>query len=143
MRNLIPLAELTLVLTAAASAQAPAGGLLATVEIPRAVLAGGAPLAPGTYELRLTGERPEPLVGQAPDAREWVELVVGGTVVARELAEILRDDALPAAGASSQPVPTGVRVDLLQGGEFLRVSVKRDDGTRYLLHFPIPGAEPA
>ncbi len=143
MRIPLSVAALTVALTLSASAQAPAGSLLATVEIPRAVLAGGQPLAPGTYELRLTGERPEPLVGQAPDAREWVELVAGGTVVGRELAEILRDDALPAMGASSQPVTTGVRVDLLQGGEFLRVSVKREDGTRYLLHFPIPGAEPA
>jgi hypothetical protein len=143
MRNLMSLAALAVTLFTTASAQAPAANVLATVEIPLAVLAGGEPLAPGTYELRLTGERPAPLVGQAPDAREWVELAAGGMVVARELAEILRDSALPEAGASSRPVPTGVRVDLLQGGEFLRVSVKRDDGTRYLLHFPVPGAEPA
>ena len=143
MRYLLSLATLVVTLLATASAQAPAGNVLATVEIPRAVLAGGQPLAPGTYELRLTGERPEPLVGQAPDAREWVDLVADGAVVARELAEILRDGSLPAEGASSRPVPTGVRVDVLRGGEFLRVSVKRDDGTRYLLHFPIPGAEPA
>jgi hypothetical protein len=131
------------VLAVSVAGQVPAGEVLATVKIPRAVLAGGAPLAPGTYELRLTGERPESLVGQAPDARAWVELVPEGTVVAREMAEVLRDTSLPATGASSQPVPTGVRVDLLQGGEFLRVSIKRDDGTRYLIHFPIPGAGPA
>ena len=127
----------------AAPAVAQDGGVIATVEIPQAVLANGRPLAPGTYQLRLTGERPEPLTGQAADAREWVDLVMDGEIAGRELAEILRDGSLPEVGASSNPVPTGVRVDVLRGGEFLRVSVKREDGVRYLLHFPIPGAGPA
>jgi len=69
-----------------------------------------------------------------------VDIVAGGEVVAREVAEILRDATLPEEGASSERVAPGVSVNLLQGGEFLRVSVKREDGTRYLIHFPIPGA---
>ena len=115
----------------AAVAQAPE--VLATVDITRQVLANGEPLAPGAYELRLTGERPPALVGQSPDAQEWVDIVADGQVVAREVAEILRD--------GSRAVATGVRVDLLRGGEFLRVSVQRENGPRYLIHFPIPGAE--
>jgi len=114
--------------------------VLATVQIPRDVLADGRPLAAGTYELRLTGEHPAPMVGQSPDAEAFVEIVADGGVVAREVAEVLHDTTLPGEGASSQPVPTGVRVDLLNGGEFVRVSVKREDGTRYLIHFPVPGA---
>jgi hypothetical protein len=59
-------------------------------------------------------------------------------VVERVAAEVLRDDDLPAVGASSQVVPEGTRVDLLRGEDILRVSVKTA-GVRYLLHFTIPG----
>jgi hypothetical protein len=43
---------------------------------------------------------------------------------------------LPAVGASSLPVRAGTRVDLLKGGEFLRISVKRDR-ERYLIYLPV------
>jgi len=131
---------LALIGAVVAPAAAQDASVLATVQIPRDVLANGAPLAAGTYELRLTGEHPGALVGQAPDAEEFVDIVAGGEVVAREVAEVLYDATLPEEGASSQRVAPGVTVNLLRGGEFLRVSVKREDGTRYLIHFPIPGA---
>jgi hypothetical protein len=109
---------------------------LATVRIPTAVLANGAPLSPGTYDVRLTQERPTPSLGQSPEARQWVEFVANGKVVAREIAEVLNDDNLPAVGASSAPVLSGTRVEMLKGGEFLRVSVKRDR-QRYLIYLPV------
>jgi hypothetical protein len=112
------------------------GNMLATVRIPTAVLAAGKPLGPGTYDIRLTGLRPTPLAGQPADAQRWVEFVADGTVAAREIAEVLHDDDLPAVGASSVPVRTGTRVDLLKGGEFIRVSVKRDR-ERYLIYLPV------
>jgi hypothetical protein len=65
-----------------------------------------------------------------------VEFVADGKVIAREIAEVLQDDDLPAVGASSLPVRAGTRVDLLKGGEFLRISVKRDR-ERYLIYLPV------
>jgi hypothetical protein len=65
-----------------------------------------------------------------------VEIIAGGNVVAREIAEVLRDDDRPAVGASSQIAQSGTRVEMLKGGEFLRISIKRD-GARYLVYLPI------
>jgi len=96
----------------------------ATVRITTAVMANGAPLPPGTYDVRLTPERPTPSVGQSLEARQWVEFGAKGKVVGREIAEVLRDNDLPAVGASALRVPNGTRVEMLKGGEFLRVSVK-------------------
>jgi hypothetical protein len=111
-------------------------GVLATVHIPIAVTAGGIRLPTGTYDIRLTPEHPTALAGQSGDAQQWVEFVGDGKVIAREIAEVLRDDDLPAAGASSQPVRLGTRVEMLKGGEFLRISVKRER-ERYLIHLPV------
>jgi hypothetical protein len=90
----------------------------------------------GTYELRATNERPMPAVGQSPDAERWVEFVADGSVVAREVAVVLRDDDRPAIGASSVASRSGTQVEMLKGGEFLRISVKRG-GEQYLLYLPI------
>jgi hypothetical protein len=109
---------------------------LATVRITANVTAGGTSLPPGTYEIRLTQERPSSPPGQSPDAQRWMEFVANGRVVAREIAEVLRDDDLPAEGASSQPVHSGTRVEMLKGGEFLRISIKRER-ERYLIHLPV------
>jgi len=117
-------------------AQERRGTVLDTVLIPEAVLADGTELGPGTYQLRLTDEHPEPFPGQTREARQWVELVQNGTVVRRVAAEVLRDDDLPAIGASSQVVSEGTRVDRLRGGDVLRVSVKTGR-VRYLLHFVV------
>jgi hypothetical protein len=111
-------------------------GVLASVNITQSVLANGKPLPAGLYELRLTSERLAPLPGQSPDAERWVEFVANGKVVARETAVVLRDDDLPSVGASSVPARDGTRVELLKGGEFLRISVRR--GTeRYLVYLPV------
>lgn len=119
-----------------ATATAGTGEVLATVRITHAVLANGKPLPAGTYELRATGERPTPLAGQSPDAERWVEFVANGTVVAREVATVLRDDDRPSVGASSEPVRTGTRVEMLKDGDFLRVSVKQEV-ERYLVYLPV------
>ena len=110
--------------------------VLATVRITHSVLANGKPLPGGTYELRLANERPTPLVGQSPDAERWVEFVANERVVARERAVVLRDDDLPPVGASSVRSRVGTRIEMLKGGEFLRISVKRE-GERYLVYLPV------
>jgi len=113
-----------------------ATGVLAAVQITTSVLVNGKPLPAGLYELRLTNERPTPLPGQSPDAERWVEFVSNGQVVAREVAEVLRDDDLPTVGASSVPSRDGTRVVMLKGGEFLRISMRRGR-ERYLIYLPI------
>jgi len=131
---------LSLVLTtigAAASAQSLSeADVLAAVRISEPVLADGAPLAPRTYLLRLTDERPTPRPGQSVDAQRWVEFIADGSVIAREVAEVLRDDDRPEIGASAERAAEGVRVHILKGGDFLRISVKRP-GVRYLIHPPV------
>jgi hypothetical protein len=93
-------------------------------------------LLPGTYEIRLTQQGPASPSDQSPDARPRVEFVANGKVVAREIPILLRDDDLPASGASSRRVPSGTRVELLKGGDWLRVSVKREK-ERYLIYLPV------
>jgi hypothetical protein len=142
MRSAISLLVLVGALTASVGAygQKPASigtsDVLSTVQITHSVLANGKSLPSGLYELRLTGERPVPLPGQSPDAERWVEFVSNGAVVAREVATVLRDDDLPSVGASSVPSRSGTRVEMLQGGEFLRVSVNRE-GERFLIYLPV------
>jgi hypothetical protein len=133
-----PLAlSLVLATIAAPSVQRlPEANVLATVRIVEPALAGGRPLAPGTYQLRLTDERPTPRPGQSADAQQWVELVADGSVIAREVAEVIRDDDRPNIGASAEHAAEGVRVQMLKGGDFLRISVKRQ-GIRYLIHLPV------
>ncbi len=113
-----------------------AADVLGTVRITAAVMADGRPLPSGTYEVRLAQERPSSPSGQSADAQRWVEFVADGKVIAREIAEVLRDDDLPAIGASSKPVPSGSRVEMLKGGEFLRISFKRER-ERYLIYLPV------
>jgi hypothetical protein len=110
--------------------------VLATVRITDQVLADGKPLPAGTYELRLTTEHPAPPAGQPANAEQVVEFVTGGKVIAREVAEVLRDNDLTPEGASSRPVRPGVRVERLKGDEFLRISVKRGS-ERFLVHLPL------
>lgn len=109
---------------------------LATVRITTAVMANGTPLPAGTYDIRLTEERPALLSGQPQDTQRWVEFATNGKVVAREIAEVLRDDDLPEVGASSVAARAGTRVEMLKGGEFLRISVK-PARERYLIYLPV------
>jgi hypothetical protein len=142
MRSAISTIALIGALTASVVAvqQRPAStsdtGVLASVRITQSVLANGKPLPVGVYELRLTNERPTALAGQSPDAERWVEFVAHGAVVGRDVAIVLRDDDLPTEGASSVPAREGTRIDMLKGGEFLRISVKRGR-ERYLVYLPV------
>lgn len=134
--GVVVLASLLVIAAQSAGLARSDANVLATVRITAAVLADGAPLLPGTYEIRLTDQRPAPAPGQSPEARLWVEFIANGKVVAREAAEVLRDGDLPAVGASSVPARSGTRVEMLKGGEFLRISVKRDH-ERYLIYLPV------
>ena len=121
---------------AVADSNAAADDVLATVRIPVAATAGGTLLPAGVYQLRLARQPAGSDVAQPQGAQRAVEFVANGKVVAGDVAEVLRDDDLPGVGASSQRVPSGVRVDKLKDDAFLRISVKRE-GERYLVYLPV------
>ncbi len=122
----------------AARGTGAAASVTTKVRITQAVTADGKALVPGTYELRLTSEQPPQVGGGASANQRWVEFVANGTTVAREIAEVFPFDDARAVGTSSAGAGTA-KVQLLKGGEFLRIAVTGVDG-RYLIHLPVAGA---
>ncbi len=128
------------------AAQVPTGEVaLGTITLPRAVTADGKPLPGGRYTLRLTAQAAQPTVaGQLPDLNRWVEFLQGGQVKGREIAsivpaaEVSQTQAGPDLEAGKAP-STGSRVELLKGGDYLRVWISRQ-GTQFLIHLPLAGA---
>lgn len=124
-----------------AKAQVPASEtVLGTVSIPRAVTADGKPLPAGTYTLRLTAETASsPAPGTEPSLTRWAEFVRGGKVVGRELVSIVPadevKDTMPGPDMPGKGGRSGARVEMLKGGEFLRIWVTRN-GNNYLIHLP-------
>jgi hypothetical protein len=122
----------------AAAQSAGSGRAYPTVTIKQSVLVDGTSLPAGTYEIRVTDERPDVKAGAPSDAQRVVELVQNNQVVARTIAEILPRDGREPVGTSGAPATAGtspVRAELLRGGEFLRLSFT-DAGARYLIHLP-------
>jgi hypothetical protein len=138
MRHLLLVGTLAaaLSLPAVATAQGTAAGTsLGTVTLGQAVMADGKPLPAGSYQLRLTDEAPEPGVGQSPDAARYVEFVRGGKVVGREVATIIPQAEIAEVAEGPRPRTGGSRVELLKGGDYVRVWVNRG-GMNYILHMP-------
>jgi hypothetical protein len=126
------------------SAQVPAGEtVLGTVSIPRAVMADGKPLPAGRYSLRLTPQTASPAPGALAELERWVEFVQGGQVRGRELVSIVPAEevkmTMPGPDMPGRVGRTGSRVEMLKGGEFLRVWIARG-GHNYLIHLPPSGA---
>ena len=135
VRNSIIRVGVILLVTVVATAAYAASVTLGTVRITQPVLANGQPFAPGTYDVRLTDEYLSPNPGQSPDAEQVVEFVKDGMVVARGAAEVLpMSDAVGTSGGAS--VSSKLRVEKLQGDEFIRIATVRD-GKRYLIYLPI------
>jgi hypothetical protein len=126
---------LVLGMVEAAASTFAASVTLGTVRTTQPLLAGGQPLAPGTYEVRLTDEFLPPNPGQSPDAVRVVEFVKDGQVVARDGAEVVAPEG-GVVGTSGRADSSKPRVEMLKGGEFVRVSATHD-GMRYLLHLPV------
>jgi hypothetical protein len=109
---------------------------LGTVRIPRAVTADGKPLPAGTYQVRLTGQAAQPeVVGQRPDLNRWVDFIQGGQVRGREVVSVIPADEIQAVAQTTPPRPGSSRVEMLRGGDYLRVWINRA-GTHYLIHLP-------
>jgi hypothetical protein len=118
------------VVAVAAVAQTP---IIGSVRLAQAVLADGKPLPAGTYDVRLTTDEPKPAVGQSPGSERWVEFVKGGQPVGREVATIVSNGEIDAIANGPRPKPNGSRVDVLKGGDFVRVWINRDR-VNYIIH---------
>lgn len=112
---------------------------LGSVRIPRAVKADGKDLKAGTYTVRLTAQDASPAVPGIKMER-WVEFVQGGKVAGREVVSIIPADEVkdtqPGPDLAAGKAPrAGTRVEMLKGGEYLRVWISRG-GVQYLVHLP-------
>jgi hypothetical protein len=112
-----------------------AGASLGSVTLNRRVMADGKPLAPGTYQVRLTGETPKPGVGQSPDGERYIEFVRGGKVVAREVATVVPASEIAQIAKGARPPAGGARVELLKGNDYVRVWINRG-GANYIINMP-------
>jgi hypothetical protein len=112
-----------------------------TVQITQEVKADGKPLAPGTYEIWITDERPNVNAGAPSDNQRVVEFVQNGKVVAREIAEVFPSGQREVVGTSGRSGASRARTEMLRGGECLRVSISDPDG-RFLIHLPTGSGSP-
>ena len=138
MKRLVFVGTLVAVLSSAAAfAQTSAAGKsLASVHLAKKVMADGKPLAPGTYQVRLTTDEPKPGVGQTPGAERYVEFVKGGKVVAREVATVISQQDIAKIAKAKKPGPNSASVELLKGGDYYRVWINKG-GENYLINLPV------
>jgi hypothetical protein len=140
VRWLVAVLVSTLATVAAAqSGQVPTGETaLGSVRIPRSVKADGKDLKAGTYQVRLTSQEASPAVPGIKMER-WVEFVQGGKVAGREVVSIIPADEVkdtqPGPDLPGKAPRAGTRVDMLKGGDYLRVWITRG-GVQYLIHMP-------
>jgi hypothetical protein len=118
------------------SIAAQGGESLGSVRLARGVMADGQPLAAGTYTARLSGEVVSRVVGQPAESTRWVEFVQGGQVRGRELATVVSPADVKMVAKGTPPASGTARVQLLRGGEYLRVWLNQA-GTQYLIHLSV------
>src|SRR5207247_3612528 len=125
MKQVVLVGALVGALAGSASAQKStsagnAGNTLGTITLNKKVLADGKPLAPGTYQVRLTSDSPKPATGQAPDSEKYVEFVRGGKTVGREVATVVSAEDISKIAKGAKPKPGTSKFEMLKGGEFWR-----------------------
>ncbi len=138
MKRLVLLGTLIGALSAVgASAQSTNARAMAlgTVHLTRAVLADGKPLAAGTYQVRLTSDEPKPALGQNPESEKYVEFLRGGKVAGREVASVIGAEDIGKIAKGKKPHTNSSSVELLKGGDFVRVWINKG-GTNYLINMP-------
>jgi hypothetical protein len=108
---------------------------LGSVTLRQSVNAGGETLAAGTYQVRLTGNNLDAVVGETPGAEQWVEFVRGGQVRAKVAASVIPDSEIGDIAKGPRPGKGSSRVDLLKGNDYVRVWINRG-GNNYLIHMP-------
>jgi len=118
------------------SAQTAAGASLGSVRLPQRVTIGDQMLPAGTYTLRATNDPVEAVVGLAPESHQWVEFVQGGEARGRTLATKLTPAEVTEVAEGGSPASGSSRVDILRGGDYLRVWINQG-GTNYLVHLAL------
>jgi hypothetical protein len=121
----------------APSPAAPAGELaLGSVHFAKGVKADGKQLAAGTYQVRLTAQSASPPAkGESEGLERWVEFRQGGQVKGREVVTIIPQSEISQVQKDAPPPRNASKVEMLKGGNFLRVWINRG-GNHYLLHLP-------
>lgn len=109
---------------------------LGTVRLSRAVMADGKALPAGSYSLRVSADAVSTPVGQASDHVKWIEFVQGGEVKGRELASVVPSAEVKQVVKGTSPAAGSAKVELLKGGEYLRVWANRG-GNHYLVHLVV------
>ena len=133
--TLIAALGVPLVSVSAQLAPPAAGASLGSVTLNRRVMADGKPLAPGTYQVRLTGETPKPGLGQSPDGERYIEFMRGGKVLGREVATVVPASEIAQIAKGARPPTGGARVELLKGNDYVRVWINRG-GANYIINMP-------
>jgi hypothetical protein len=109
--------------------------VLGSVTLTRKVLADGQPLAPGTYQVRLSADQVKPVVGESPDGERYVEFVRAGKVIGREVATVISNGDLATMPRYGKPPTNSSKVETLKGDDYLRVWINHS-GNNYLIHLP-------
>jgi len=117
------------------SGSAAAANNLGSVTLTKKVMADGQPLAPGTYQVRLTSDMPKPGLGQSPEGERYVEFVKAGKVVGREVATVVSNADITTMVKQKKPAPNSVKVETLKGNDYIRVWINRG-GNNYLINMP-------
>ncbi len=121
----------------APSPAAPAGELaLGSVHFSKGVKADGKALPAGTYQVRLTTQNANPPAkGESEGLERWVEFRQGGQVKGREVVTIIPQSEIAQVQKDTPPAANGSKVELLKGGDFVRVWIRKGSN-HYLLHLP-------
>jgi len=125
----------SMTLASAQESSATGGNVIGSVTLTRKVLADGQPLAPGTYQVRLSTEQPKPVVGQSPEGERYVEFVRAGKVAGREVATVISNQEMSGMGKYAMRPTNSSRVDTLRGDNYVRVWINKS-GSNYLIHLP-------
>ena len=117
--------------------EAPAGDIaLGRVILAKSVKADGKPLSAGAYQVRLTAQNASPVAkGESEGLERWVEFLQGGKVKGREVVSIVPQSEIRQVQKDAPPRANGSKVELLKGGDFVRVWINKG-GNHYLLHLP-------
>lgn len=134
--SMVAAGVMAVVVVAQTGVTAQSATTLGTVRLSRAVKADGKALPAGSYSLRVSAETVKTPVGQASDNVKWIEFVQGGDVKGRELASVVPSAEVKQVVKGPGPASGAAKVELLKGGEYLRVWANRG-GTHYLVHLVV------
>lgn len=96
-------------------------------------MADGKALPAGSYSIRVSSAAVTPVAGQPAGSEKWVEFVQDGQVKGRELATVISAADAKTVIDGTAPAANSAKVELLRGGEYLRVWANHD-GNHYLIH---------